>query len=283
MVRAPDHLGDGVMALPAMNALRAVGSVRVVGPSWATPLYGSPDHDDSDEDAAILFKPSFSAAWQARHHPRRVGLSTDGRWPLLTDAVVPQGRHRSRDFEAIAAVVGATTAGLPTLQPNDSDLPMLPDDFVVFVPLTRSPKTMAWTGFAALAEAIGRDRVVFAAGPGEDSLLARVANGCQTLPPLPIEAFAAVAARARAIVGNDSGLTHLATAAVRGAGRDTRCVHVIYGSTDPTRTGPQGTTTHHGLRPTCWPCYAKTCTKSRPAACLDASVASIAQAVSTSS
>ena len=70
------------------------------------------------------------------------------------------------------------------------------------------------------------------------------------------------------MVGNDSGLTHLAAAARRGAGRPVDTVHVVCGSTDPARTAAPGATTWTGLRPPCWPCYRKHCPWAAP--CLHA-------------
>jgi ADP-heptose:LPS heptosyltransferase len=281
LVRSPDHLGDGVMALPAIQALQRAGPVRVVGPSWAAALYGQNPADDGAPDAAVLFKPSWSAAWGARRHPRRIGLATDGRWPLLTDAIVPGGRHRVADYNAVATVAGAQPAGLPQYVPPATERPALPDRFVLLLPMTNSPETAGWTGFADLVKAIGPDQVVYAGGPGQEDALAAMAGPCRALPPLSIPAFAAVAAKATAIVGNDSGLTHLAAAAVRGVGGNCARVHVVYGATDPAHTGPPGTSVHRGTRPPCWPCYAKRCTLSqRPAPCLDAPSAPIAAAVS---
>ena len=67
--RAPDHLGDGVMALPAMAALSRLGPLRIRGPGWARRLYrglGEIVEDPGDAELAVLFKPAFRAAWEAR-------------------------------------------------------------------------------------------------------------------------------------------------------------------------------------------------------------------------
>ena len=97
LVRMPDHLGDGVQALPALAALCAAHEVTAVGPSWVAVLSRglacatAPEVTAAGEpgafDAACLFKPSFSAAWKARRIRRRVGVSWDARRLLLTDVV----------------------------------------------------------------------------------------------------------------------------------------------------------------------------------------------------
>lgn len=285
MVRCPDHLGDGVMALPAIHALQAAGRVRLVGPKWAKALYGDHQTGAADNEIAVLFKPSWSAAWSARHHKTRIGLATDGRWPLLTRAVIPGGRHRVADYQAVARAAGAAPSGLPTFVGDDAidpSHPPLPSNFVLMLPLTQSPRTAGWQGFGELAKRIGSDRVVFAAGPGEDAALRAMANASMVLPALGLGAFAVIARRAAVIIGNDSGLTHLAAAATRGASGDARKVHVVYGGTDPFHTGPPGTTPHHSAQPPCWPCYRKTCIFGSLAPCLDTQVATLQTAVQTS-
>ena len=90
-VRAPDHLGDGVMALPAVASLAQLARsqsdvMTVAGPGWAGALYGHQgvtivgrQARPGREDAAVLFKPSFSAAWAARRARTRIGLDSDHR------------------------------------------------------------------------------------------------------------------------------------------------------------------------------------------------------------
>ena len=75
-IRAPDHLGDGVMALPAIRALAAAGPIRVYAPRWGAELYAGLEvlQVDVRPDApvGVLFKPSFGAAWRWRSSwPRR--------------------------------------------------------------------------------------------------------------------------------------------------------------------------------------------------------------------
>jgi len=270
LVRAPDHLGDGVLALPAITAL---SPETIVAPAWGDALYGHlaarilrPAAPLPSADAAVLFKPALRAAWAVRHVPRRVGLSTDQRWPLLTDALAPGRRHRIDDYAALAAQLDCPPAGGPSYSTR-APSPPLPPRAVLLLPLTASPQTAQWQGFRALADALG-DRAVFAAGPGEDAALSAIAGHHAVLPALSLPAFAAAACAAAAVVGNDSGLTHLAAAARRAASLDPRTVHVACASTDPHRTAAPGARWHTGSRPPCWPCYRKRCPWQAP--CRDA-------------
>ncbi|MBI2524919.1 MAG: lipopolysaccharide heptosyltransferase II [Candidatus Rokubacteria bacterium] len=137
VVRAPNWLGDTVMALPALSALR-VGEPRariaIVG-RWARLLAGQgvadllldyPGHwvdrrrfaralGDEPADLALLLPNSFESAlaarrWRAR---RRVGFAGDGRGPLLTDALpLPAPRlHQVDEYRLLVRAAGVDTPG----------------------------------------------------------------------------------------------------------------------------------------------------------------------------
>ena len=150
IVRLPNWLGDTVMAVPAVRALReAHPDVRValVGP-WATTLAGQGLGDVLvpyarawtgrlarwDElralgaTAAVLLPNSFEAAlaawyWAAR---RRIGFDAGGRRRLLTDALalpLPR-RHQIDEYLLLAAELGARgDTRLPRLSPPSADSP----------------------------------------------------------------------------------------------------------------------------------------------------------------
>ena len=277
-IRAPDHLGDGVMALPAIHALMALGPVSLEGPPWAEALYGTHTKDHPRHDIAVLFKPSFSAAWRARKCRRRIGVDWDHRGVLLTDRVPAHPGHRVDEYATIATAAGAKVEGLPSYTGHAACPVSLPEDFTLLLPMTKSAKTAGWRQFQDLARSLSGP-VVFAAGPGEESQLAAIAGAHLQLPALSLPALAQVARSARAVVGNDSGLTHLCAAAIRGAGQDVSKVHVVYGSTDPNRTGPPGTRPHRLAPLACWPCYKKRCKVASVAPCLEVSVQSVCDAV----
>lgn len=288
LVRAPDHLGDGVMALPAVEAACALGEAVIAGPRWCAELYRDlPARVVSAEevpriaaDLAVLLKPSFSAAWATRHVRRRVGLATDHRGLLLHRSVPERGPHRIDDLNAVARAAGGDPTPLPRyrIQAQDAeDLPTLPGDAVLLLPGTAKPETVRWPGFQALAGRLG-PRAVYAGGPADMAHIQQIAGDALVLGPLSIPALAALATLASAIIGNDSGLPHLAAAARRAAGLDVGALRVIYGSTDPARTGPPGSRAVYGTRPPCWPCYRSGCGIGTP--CLDASLEAVLASLS---
>ena len=281
LIRAPDHLGDGVLALPAIGAITRAGPCRIVGPGWVGALYGHlPQDPVAKPEIAVLFKPAFRAAWEARRVPRRVGVRWDLRGPLLTDPVDPPSGHRLDTYAAIAGAAGVVAHGAPSLPTDPQSAPLLPARTVLLLPLSASGAVVEWGGFRALADALaGTDCApVFAAGPGQDRALAAIAGPHMRLPALPLGALAAAAVQAVGVVGNDSGLTHLAVAARRAAGARVSAVHVVCGSTSADRTAAPGATPHTAGRGLdCWPCYRKTCAIGVP--CLAVPVSRVFAAV----
>jgi ADP-heptose:LPS heptosyltransferase len=283
LVRTPDHLGDGVMALPAIHAIARVGTVHLVGPPWAERLYASIDCTPSaSPDAAVLFKPSFSAAWNVRHVSRRIGHNGHWRKWLLTEPLPPSDGHRTEGYAAIARAVNANVQGPPSFTTTPEEqreaLRLVSDQSVLLLPLSKSQRTVGWPGFRALADAIG-PRAVFAAGPGECEQLRLIAGPHQMLPPLDIGVFGAAAQRVAHVVGNDSGLTQLAAAARHSIECDPTTVHVVFGSTSPDGTGPIGCTPHQTAPLPCQPCYKKHCTIAAQPPCLNVGIESIQEAI----
>ena len=118
MVRAPNWIGDAVMCLPALEALRAQypsSETVLVAKPWVSELFLHHPavsrqivYDPEAEhrgvqgfwklvhalraekfNAAVLFQNAFHAAWTAwwADIPVRVGYAREGRSRLLTDAV----------------------------------------------------------------------------------------------------------------------------------------------------------------------------------------------------
>jgi heptosyltransferase-2 len=118
MVRATNWVGDAVISLPALEALRhryAGSEIVLVTKPWVSDLYQHHPavnrqivYDSDGEhrgangfaklikalraeqfDAAILFQNAFQAAWMAwrARIPVRLGYARDGRSSLLTDAI----------------------------------------------------------------------------------------------------------------------------------------------------------------------------------------------------
>jgi heptosyltransferase II len=149
VVRTPNWLGDTVMALPMLAALRAAepaARITLVG-RWATLLAGQGVADVAlpypkplalrrrlaralaaeRADVAVLLPSSIEAAlaawrWRAA---RRVGYATDGRAALLTDALpLPAPRlHQVDEYAALLTplgVGGVAAAPAWTLRRDDA-------------------------------------------------------------------------------------------------------------------------------------------------------------------
>lgn len=121
LIRAPNWLGDAVMALPALAAIRAalpethiaIAAIETIAPVFHENTPASPNQvltisDRSNEvkaireeafDAVLLLPNSFRSAWNARRAAirERWGFATSFRGFLLTRRVaVPRGRvHQS--------------------------------------------------------------------------------------------------------------------------------------------------------------------------------------------
>lgn len=261
VARAPNHLGDGVMALPAMHALSRLGHLVISAPRWGPELYRDvaaaviPRGTLPACDAAVLFSPSFRAAWQARRAKRRIGTPTDHRSWLLTDAV-SGGVHQRETYARLAAALGAVATGEPAyaVRPDDPHVDV-PPDHVGLNPVSVSGPVREWPGFAALAARLTGPVVVYG-GPGEQARVAPLAGGHLTRIGLSLPAFARALTRCRLFVSNDSGAAHFA----RACGARTL---VIYGSTAPEHSGPAGAEAIVGPRPPCAPCRGRWCPHDR--------------------
>ncbi len=260
-LRAPNHLGDGVMALPAITALAAsAGRCRVAAPPWGEALYratgatwvpreSSPERDE----VAALLAPSFRAAWQARRARQRVGLATDGRRVLLTRSAKPPGRHRSEDYAAVAALLDVEVVAPPRFEPTPRELAAwshLPEH-IGLNPVSVSGAVVQWPGFANLARRLDRPVRVYC-GPGEEHIARTLVPDFELLAALPLGELAGALQRCQILVSNDSGVAHFAAACgVR--------VVVLHGSTTAARTGIAGATALEGPDLPCRPCYRKRC------------------------
>jgi heptosyltransferase-2 len=137
VVLTPNWLGDAVMALPALAAVRrhhpADTLVVAARPSTAAlfrmvpevdrvlPLDGPSRRADAEALAqigagvALLFPNSFGSAWTVRRAgiPERWGFASDFRRPLLTKAVrTPRGRlHQSAYYLGLVSALGMTPTG----------------------------------------------------------------------------------------------------------------------------------------------------------------------------
>jgi heptosyltransferase II len=143
MVRATNWVGDAVMSLPALQAIRARfprAHIGIVARPWVADLYGRESFIDqviplttgrgaSDPggqlrvarmlrkerfDCAILLQNAFEAAlmaWMAGI-PRRIGYARDGRGWLLTDPIPTPGRGEIPRHERFYYLAMLERAGL---------------------------------------------------------------------------------------------------------------------------------------------------------------------------
>lgn len=252
-IRAPDHLGDAVMSLPAILSLSQQYEIEIHAPRWGSELFTGLPVTTTDApprfETGVLFKPSFGAAWRWRHLQRRVGLNENRRGWLLTDPLpVPVG-HRRAGYAAVAHHLGAEPAEMPRYTARGDVWIQKP--FVGLNPWSPSP-TVRWPFFRQLAEALrtSGETVVFFCGPGEASQLQPIADGFLLLPGLSLPDFAATLQYCSRFISNDSGAAHFAAA----------CgipVTTIHGSTGPERTGVGDPV--EAPRRWCQPCYHKSC------------------------
>ncbi len=259
-IRAPDHLGDATMAVPAMRglALAAPGST-VYGPGFLRGLLDALGFPEVALEPAtvvpgggtgVLFKPSFRAAWRWRHLPRRVGLVGNLRAGLLTDPLAAvASEHRRDGYARIAAHLGAPVTAARRERAGPAGTGGAPR-FLALNPWSPTA-TVRWPGFRELADLLSDEiPVVFFAGPGEERAVRAIAGPHPVKAGLALPDFAAALDGCALFVSNDSGAAHFADA----AGVP---VLVVHGSTDPALTGTGAAVTGGPIW--CGPCYRKTC------------------------
>jgi heptosyltransferase-2 len=148
VVRLPNWLGDTVMAVPSLRALRAAyprARVLAAGPwvailagqgladvlvayprTWAARLRAADTVREFRPDLAVLLPNSFEAALAARYWgaARRVGFATSGRAWLLTDApLLPEPRrHQVDEYASVVECLGVDVIERqPVLEPPPVD------------------------------------------------------------------------------------------------------------------------------------------------------------------
>ena len=292
VVRAPNHLGDLVMALPA---LKAAGPIDVLVAAAIAPLLAMARIDGQVVPLtrgtaglvravrhlrgkryarAVLLTPSFSSAFlfAAAGIPKRRGTDTDARRLLLTDPVpfYPFTKlHRAATYWTLLSNQPIPDPLQPRLTiPDEAEarwraLAITPDaPLIGLFPGGNAParrwSPASFTTLAARLTARGARVIVFG-GPTETALTAQVAGthaidlGGKTDLPL----LAAGLAACDLVVSNDSGPLHMAAA----VGTPTVS---CWGAGDPRITGPLGPgqrLVRHAELP-CVPCSRNVCPRS---------------------
>jgi len=292
MVRATNWIGDAIMSLPALEVLRSrypETEIVVVAKPWVAELYSNHPalfrlmiYDSTGEhrglrglrklienlrrerfEAAVLFQHAFHAAWMAwtARVPVRIGYRTDGRGPLLTEAVrlPPQAYlgHQASEYLELLFLSGLVDER-PSA-PHEVHLSVTkaerrwaaealkglglegPRCFVGLNPGAAFGPAKRWPPerFAALGDrlvgALGADVLVFGS-KAERPLAEAVARAMQRTPLVmagttTLRQWMALTECCRLVVSNDSGAMHVSAA--MGVP-----VVAIFGSTNARATGP---------------------------------------------
>jgi heptosyltransferase-2 len=304
IVRLPNWLGDTVMAVPAVRAVRRGwpdAAVLLAGP-WAQALAGQGLADtlvsyprawrgrlataDSVRafrgELAILLPNSFEAAVAARYWGarRRVGYAVGGRALLLTDRVRPApGLHQ---VDAYLRLVEHLGLAADTRLPRLAEPPAAADDRVRARALL--DEVAGTAGGPRVGVHLGADY-----GPAKLWPVPRVIEGCKALaaagmsPVLlgaPRDAASAAevcaATRVASLVGRDDpallpALLSELDALVAG---DTGVSHLaaalgtpvvaLFGPTDPALSAPRGPVTVVANPVPCAPCFYRACPIEHP-------------------
>lgn len=211
----------------------------------------------------LLLTNSFGSACAMRLAGiEAIGLAGDGRsWLLGTAVPRYPGLHEVEAFWRLAWLTSAADGGWTVAgrrrwprpprrleltpaaaQRHQADSALqsagVSDRFVCVAPLavgTIAGRNKVWPSFAELATRLSARGIAMVAcpGPGEEEATAAAVPGAHLLPGLGLGAYAAVCARAAAVVANDSGPMHLAAAV-------DAPVLGIFGVSDPGRTAPWG-------------------------------------------
>ncbi len=231
-------------------------------------------------DTAVLLPRSFeSALWMALARiPRRIGVAAEGRrWlltrPLQVDMKDPM-RHQALAWLEIAKKGFETTGSITKigLAAAPSHLESMRQwlaahrqgsgPLIALAPVAAYGPAKEWPAesYATLIDRLATSRIesVLVGGPSERDRCEALARRCRNTPLVSagqtgIGELIALLSLCDGFAGNDSGAMHLAGA----LGIPTVA---IFGSTNPTRTGPLGPRTCVLYDPpACSPCLQRTC------------------------
>jgi heptosyltransferase-2 len=313
LVKAPNWIGDAVMASPFVAAVRAhwprahiaimarsrirpvaeriPGIGAVVDEPTRSPFRLAAILKAGEYDIAFTLASSLSisAAFRLARIPVRIGFSGGGRGPFLTVAVRPLDRsvHQVDHYLALARA-----AGVPTPASSVPGWKVFPEDRREAVEFLKASGVAAGSSLGAFAPGasygpakrwlrarwaelgdrlcLGNGLKVVIVGGKDEIEAAQSIAALMARPPilavgaLSLGGTAALLARSRVFVSNDSGLMHVGAA----VGAPTLG---LFGSSNPHWTGPVGAKVGSvwGHVP-CSPCYRRTCFPGRRYACQNA-------------
>lgn len=204
----------------------------------------------------LLFPNSFSSALLfSIERVRNAGFPTDGRRFLLDKVVEEPGTmHEVERFFRLAHGAIKAWGGTPAWDSVPEELGMrllarheaaarnlmaehgIPENFALLAPIARGlhhGKEKQWKHFNELCQPLrdmGIEPIVFPSVREEEANHAACPNA-RILPPTTLGNYAALAKRARIVIANDSGISHVAAAV--SANQIT-----LLGVTNPARTRP---------------------------------------------
>ena len=301
IIRAPNHLGDVVLALPALLAdgadvlvVRGLAPIlrmtlpaeRVIpfdrglrGWSRAVAVLRRGGYREG-----VLLTPSFSAAWMMKWGgvAELRGTATDGRSWMLTDTIDSVDLEALHRINKYRVILGQDPSGEPRSHRIDvpgklvskwmSELPRSGGGRIVGLFPSANAPARRWPveRFGELArERLRRgDRVVVIGGPGEKEVTARVVADAPGAIDLGgrtgIDDLAAVLSVLDLLVTNDTGPMHLAGA----VGTPTVS---LWGSSDPAEVRQTGAADFGVTGPDlpCKPCFRNHCSRRGAGTILD--------------
>jgi heptosyltransferase II len=294
LVRATNWIGDAVMSLPALRAIRerfSTARIAVLAKPWVADLYGRESFIDEiilysgqspwrtghelrtrRFDCAILLQNAFEAAWIAwlARIPTRIGYKRDGRQLLLTRAVdVPKPGEIPR-HERFYYLELLLRAGLIDTLPASPEIRLHRDAaqngkrVIGVSPGAAYGNAKRWLperfaeAAGGLAAARGASIALFGSKAERDlcEQVAQRLNGCQVVN------YAGQTTLAQFI--------DLASACELFLTNDSGAMHIasalgiptvaIFGATDDTTTGPTGSNARVIRQPVeCSPCLLREC------------------------
>jgi heptosyltransferase-2 len=295
LVRATNWVGDAVMSIPALRALREAhpdARITILGRPWVADLYGrEPFCDEAIAwrgysleavrelrargfDAALLLQNAFGAAAVAKLAgiPRRIGYDRDARGWMLTDAIRVPRPGEIPPHESYYYLELLRRARL-------IETPLPPEPFIRLTGYRWTPESVvgvspgaAYGGakrwlpdrFAAAAVRIARETnssVIVFGTPPERGICAQVTaaiaaegvTASNKAGETSMSEFLDLVSRCRAMLTNDSGSMHIASA----LGVPTV---VVFGATNHITTGPTGPLARVVREPVhCSPCLKREC------------------------
>ena len=223
-----------------------------------------------------ILPPSFSSAWMAFQSriPQRIGYAGEYRSLLLTVAKkheeTPRSQHLLKEYLNLLAPDLSIAKYPPSLETTEewiethinSFQKSLPDSFIVFTPGAIYGPAKQWPlehfrALASLLHNVFGDPIVILGTEADAGFGAEISQGLDWVQnycgQTSLPELLAILAKAKLLIGNDSGSMHL-------MGALQRPQVAIFGSTSPAWTAPinpRSSVQYRNLF--CSPCFSKTC------------------------